>query len=599
MKMNYLPNKLLKLRKHYNYSQSFIAETLGVDVVEYMAYENGRAVPDYAKCKKLASLYRINVIEIFKNNEEVTLHKIDLSKTEEINLNYFLPNESFNSKVGRLFKKYYLVIIGIMLLMLCIIPFALKDKSTPTYNRTLENINRLSVSDTSVVYIDDKGAVKGTGDNSNGQLSSLPSSDAIKVVEGSNYTIILNSDGTVTSIGLNQKYSQEIEKWKDIIDVASGDNHVVGLDVKGRVYAVGDNSSGQCDVNDENDVKKVYAFKNATVLLLESGKLYCSGYFTGQSQMKNYENILDIDASSDNLVLLTESNTVEYFAAKKNFLDIYKWRDVIDVACGDEFIAALKKDGTVYIDCEDEQTKKEVSTWTNIIAISAADEYLIAYDGENIKGVGKNDYLQFEKNEERLTTLAQVAGVRFAFDESGNKSVSVSFDKVTNASGYEVTLNIDDDSIAHTYRVSSNQTVVFESENLNDGESYEILITTLGDEVNYANSKTLSVTFTYQKSNDQTVEEYIDVNFDYSNMNVTELETYLQSIGVTNYTGVDVGQECEDNSRIILNVNGISSGQRYSKSELSKANVTYEYCQIRKDDTPSGEQNEQDVENKE
>ena len=34
--MNYLPVKLAKLRKHYNFSQNYIANVLGISVVDYM-----------------------------------------------------------------------------------------------------------------------------------------------------------------------------------------------------------------------------------------------------------------------------------------------------------------------------------------------------------------------------------------------------------------------------------------------------------------------------------------------------------------------------------------------------------------------------------
>ena len=54
--MNYLPSKLTKLRKHYNYSQSYLAEVLGVDTLEYMNYENGSSMINYAQMKKLSNL---------------------------------------------------------------------------------------------------------------------------------------------------------------------------------------------------------------------------------------------------------------------------------------------------------------------------------------------------------------------------------------------------------------------------------------------------------------------------------------------------------------------------------------------------------------
>ena len=57
--MNYLPLKLEKLRKHYNYSQSYLAGVLGVDVVDYMGYENGRKMINYEQAKKLAPKFNI------------------------------------------------------------------------------------------------------------------------------------------------------------------------------------------------------------------------------------------------------------------------------------------------------------------------------------------------------------------------------------------------------------------------------------------------------------------------------------------------------------------------------------------------------------
>ena len=598
VEMNNLATKLLKLRKHYNYSQEHLANILGIDVLEYMAIENGRDVLNYAGLKKLASLYKIHVDELFINSKEVTLHEVDFSKTEELNLKYFLKDENKTLT----FIKKNLIWICLVLIVLCFGILFLVNKENQSIDVNpdevvLENINRLSVSDTTVVYIDDAGNVKGTGDNSYGQLSNLPTKSAIKVCEGSNYTIVLNNDGSVTSIGLSNGYASDLEKWRNIVDIASGDNHIVGVDTRGNVYAIGDNSSGQCDVNDYDDIEKVFAFKNGTVLLSKEGKLYSTGEFLGQSQIKNYSNILDIDVSNDNLVILTLDKTVEYVAAKKNFLNIYKWRDVVDVACGDEFVAALTSDGKVYIDCDDKSMSNEVDTWENVIAICAADEYLIAYDGTNIMGVGKNDHLQFENNQSELVTLAQVGGVKISCDEVNNNSVSVSFDKVANATGYEITLNIDDENASTTYRVSSNQTITFTSDSLVDGGTYEITITTLGDDINYLSSSPLVVPFTYLKAN-QDRNVYVDIDFDYTNMSIDELSSYLNSIGVKNVIGVEIGQECEDNSKVILSVNGISSGQRISKEDLSKATVTYEYCRIKNtDNNDSGDNNEQDLEN--
>lgn len=591
--MNYLPNKLLKLRKHYNYSQSYLAEVLGIDTLDYMAIENGRMMINYMQCKKLANLYHINVLEIFKNSEEVTLYKVDgATHTDALNIEYFLPKKSLIEKIADYIKANSIKVLILALLILVVsVLFVINGNNSKLNEITLslENINRLSVSDTSVVYISKDGSVKGSGDNSNGQISSLNSSGAIKVAEGSTYTIILNSDKTVTSIALASKYAEEISNLKNIVDIASGDNHVLAVDVRGKVYCIGDNSANQCDIDSYNKIKKVFATSKGSILLDEDGKVYYAGEFIGTSQIKNLSNILDIDTSSDNMVILTSDNKVEYIASKKNFLDVYKWTDVVDVACGNSFIAALNKDGTVSIDSDDELIVKEVESWSNIIAIAAGDEYIIGFDGTNIYGAGNNDYHQFEKKEEELVTLAQVSGINISFEE-GN--VNVYFDKVVNASGYEVTL-INDSGDNQTYRVNSNQTVSFSASELVEGNTYQIAITTLGDNETYLSSKAKYVDFIYQKGSDTSEDTYVSVDFDYTTMTSNELITYLNSIGITNIVGSPDNAECSGDKELVTYVNGITSGNRYSKKGLSEASVTYGYCKLKIEepsDNTNGEQ---------
>ena len=575
--MNYLPSKLLKLRKHYNYSQAHIADVLGIDVVEYMAFENGRKVLNFNQCKKIANLYHIGVVDVFKNSDEVTLYEVSKAKTDELNIEYFLPEKTFGEKLSSFVKKHSVLLgvtLGVVILgFIAILLFGNNDVETQ-YVPVLSDANRLSVSETTVVYISNSGAVKGSGDNSNGQLSNLPSSDVIKVAEGSSFTVVLNSNGTVSGIGLISKYAKDLEKWNNIVDVSAGDNHVVGLDIRGNVFAVGDNTFGQCDVNDFKDVKGVHATHNGTIVFGNDGKLRYVGEFVGSSQLKNYTNVIDVDSSNDNLVLLTNDNRVEYITKSKNFLNIYKWRDVVDVACGDEFVAALDKSGNVYIDTEDASMLNDVSKWSNIIAIDSADEYLIAFDGETIFGTGKNNYHQFEQEIVEKTTLPQVSGVKISIDST----IDVSFDRVINADGYEVKLDIDGPII---YKVSSNQVVSFSSDSLEDSSTYRITIKTLGDGINYLDSNPLEVYFDYHKEN-KNENEYIDIDVAFDGMSVTEFVDYIKAIGVpdTNIIGVETGNMCEGSAETIVSVDGLSSGQRISRSDLNNAKVTYNYCRI-------------------
>ena len=574
--MNYIPVKLLKLRKHYGYSQDYLAKVLKIDVNEYMAYENGGKVPDHDKCLKLSKIYHINVDEIINNKDDkVTLHEI---KKGNKDINYFSNNQDIKTRIIKLIRRYPIKSGAcLFLLLLIIIVCLIGINNDNTYTLSFENINRLCASDTTIVYIDDKKAVYGKGNNDNKQISNLPSSGIIKVCESKNYTFVLDENGGVSFYPSNEELEKEISKLKNIVDIACGDEHFVALDNKGNVYALGNNDVGQCNVEDFENITKIFASKNGTILMDESGKLYSCGEFIGQSRLKNHSNILDIDVDDDNLLILNSNGEVEYESSNNKFVGVYKWKDVVDVACGNIFAAGLKNDGTVYIESDDEDIVDEVNKWTNIIAISSAGDCLVGYDGNNIYAVGDNEYLVSKKD--KTVTLPQVTNVNVEI----NETINVSFDKVQNALGYKISLIVPDVDTC-TYEVSSNETVSFVTDNLVEGNEYEITISTIGDGKKYLDSAPLNVNFIYQKNDETSEDYYVTVDVDLYSMNADELEAYLKSIGITNI--VKTAVECEDEKEgtVLPSVNGISSNQRYLKSELSKAMVSYNYCKIKEEE---------------
>ena len=180
--MNKLPEKLTKLRKHYNYSQSYLAEVLDVDTLEYMNYENGSAMISYDQMKKLASLYHIDLVDVFRNSTDVELYEVNKANTDEINIEYFTAKRTWFDKVKEFYEqnKIASTIIAILLVTILVLSIVLKNTVRP-FSLTRENINRLSVSQTTVIYIDDYSGVNGSGSNANGELSNLTSSALLPV----------------------------------------------------------------------------------------------------------------------------------------------------------------------------------------------------------------------------------------------------------------------------------------------------------------------------------------------------------------------------------------------------------------------------------
>lgn len=576
--MNYLPLKLEKLRKHYNYSQAYLAKVLDIDVVEYMGLENGRNMLNYSQIKKLSSLYHINVIEILRNDDNVTLYDVTNQDTDKINIEYFIPKKTLLSRI-----KERPILTGIIAGAIVAITigsiFVINSKNRP-YISYADNTDRLSVSSTTVVYIDNVGAVKATGDNSNGQISSLPSEHAAKVCEGSSFSVILLDDGTVISTGQVETYQKEISKWKNISDIAVGNNHIIAVDNIGKVYAVGDNSKGQCNIDDFSNIKNVYATNNGTICIDYDGEIYYTGEFVGTSKLKQYTNIKDVDTSNDNLIVLKEDGTCDYIASydSESYLPITtKWKDIIDVTCGDDYFAALKADGTVEIVSTSLNTSP-VSNWTNIIAIDGCNDYLIGFDGSEIYGLGKNNYHQFEQVDATLQELAPVKNILIDYN---TKEVKVSFSEVTNAVEYEVSLVIDA-STSLTKKILANEVAKFDVSDLIDNSIYEIKVKAIGDGINYNDSKVTTQEFLYlQEVTNSINEEKIKVRSDLSGTLTSYFEEYLYGIGVENIEAeVDDSKICDGVEEVVLEINGITPGNTYSKAELAAHNVSYTYCKL-------------------
>ncbi len=567
--MNKLPEKLTKLRKHYNYSQSYLAEVLGVDTLEYMNYENGSGMINYEQMRKLASLYHIDLVDVFRNSADVQLYEVNKANTDEINIEYFTQEETLFEKIREFYRhnKVTSTIILVLLFTILVMSVILKNTVKP-FTLTRDNINRLSVSETTVVYIDDYSGVNGSGSNANGELSNLTSSAAIKVCEGEGFTIILNEDGTLSNAGLISKYAKEVGDWKNIVDVAAGDKHIVGVDSNGRVRCTGDLSQGACDFNDVRNIKKVFATAEGTILMDNDGVVFSAGNFIGSGSLKNYFNIRDVASSENILAVLCEDHTIDVYTKNSlNYLEAESWNDIVDVACGDSFVAGLDRYGKVHIEIDNNEIRDQIEKWSNIIAIDAASDYLIGFDGVKIYGVGNNSYHQFVKEELVKQRLDMVSNVEYTI---GDEYISVQFDPVSNASGYIVSLDV---GIGISRRIEKAEVVRFETENMTDGKAYTLSIVSVG-EGDYTDSDTYKLNFTYLRP-----EEHYTFLLE-RNMRVEDFIEYLKQFGLSEeqLRGVEGDEVCEGDEATVLWSS--IDGKTLTKSELLNGEIEYTYCRI-------------------
>ena len=572
--MNYLPSKLTKLRKHYNYSQSYLADILDVDTFEYMNYENGSKMIDYPQMKKLASLYHLSVYDIFKNSDDVTLEVLD-NTTDEINLEYFTKELTAFDKFKNYVSNHKLVsgIIGALSLTIVILLIVVGNMAKP-YTPVKMNINRISASETTIIYIDDNGRVAGAGSNTNGQLSNLNYTSPIKVSEGDGFTLILNEDGTVNYAGPVAEFEKAASSLKNIVDMSAGSSHFVAVDSNGRVSCFGE--SNACEVAGEKNIKRVFATRNSSIIEDNNGKLSFSGSVIGSSSLKDFTNIITLDSSDEILAILKSDGTISVFTkGSHNFLVAEQWEEIVDVACGNDFVAGLDRYGKVHIEIQNDEIISEIENWSDIIAISAGSDYLVGFDGKKIVGVGNNAYQQFVKEAGTKKTLEKVNNISYVI--TGN-TIDVTFNGVDNASGYLVSLDV---GTGLSKRVETEQVVSFETDQMREGKNYTISITSIGTG-DYKDSDVNSVSFTFYPPVDT-------VKMDdrkYINKDIDTFVQYMVSLGFKeeNLVGVP-GDEDDICSGNVVTVSSTTVDEKtISVSDMPNMVIEYTYCKVLEDE---------------
>ncbi len=546
-----------------------------------MGFENGRGVLNHEQIIKLSKFYHINYIELFRNDDKVTLYKVDNQDTDKINIEYFIPKNTILNRIKKYIKNHKLytgIIIGAVAVAIIasIISLVL---SKPVQNE-IYDINTLSISNRTVLYLNSNGAAKGSGDNVHSQLSNLPTENVVKVLANDEYSVFLLNDGTLYVCGeLDEKIKNELMKKKDIVDIAIGDKHFLTLNKDGVVTCFGSNDNKQCDIDGTQKVSKIFAGKNASVVVKEDGQAVYSGDFIGKSLISDKLNIIDIDFGESSMIFIKEDGTVDYNSTTNStyFLETLKWENIVDVACGSDFFVGLKEDGSVLVASDDEQLK-EAESLKGIKAIDAGDNYFIAYDGNNIFGYGENRFNQFISSPNTTIKLGIANNIVV---NCLKDSISVSFDLVKNATGYEVKFN------DYVNQYSNNTNISIDASSLSKGETYTISIKALGDDY-YEDGDYVDYefVFTYDENNNEEVkEQLITITQDLLQLSKEQFDTYLNTLNVASVEALESEETCLSDKITISDIEGIEAGATYKKSELEQLLVKYRYCKIEQGDS--------------
>ncbi len=185
------------------------------------------------------------------------------------------------------------------------------------------------------------------------------------VAAGSEHTVGLTSNGTVSAVGNNESGQCDVGEWIDIVQVAAGGYHTLGLQLDGTLVAAGDDTHGQCNVGDWEDITQITAGEHHTVGLQSNGTVVAVGRNKyGQCSVGEWTDIVQVAAGAFHTVGLKDNATVLAIGrTNEGQCGVGEWIDILQVAAGGYHTVGLKDDGTVVAVGLDDNGQCAVSGW--------------------------------------------------------------------------------------------------------------------------------------------------------------------------------------------------------------------------------------------
>ena len=196
---------------------------------------------------------------------------------------------------------------------------------------------------------------------------------------GRNHTVVLMSDGTVTTLGSNDYYQCDVSDWYDIVSVSIGDTHSAGLRADGKVMHAGAINYGQRNVTDWSGITAISSGRYHTIGLKSDGSVVAAGRGDyGQCDVQYWTDIAAISTGAYHTAGLKNDGTVVATGNNKHGqCDVSDWTDIIAVYAGDNHTVGLKADGTTVSVGYNTYGQCDVSEWTDIVDIGIGTSFTV------------------------------------------------------------------------------------------------------------------------------------------------------------------------------------------------------------------------------
>ncbi len=232
------------------------------------------------------------------------------------------------------------------------------------------------------------------------------------------HLLALHTDGRVSADGNDVDGCMAVSDWTQIKTVSAGKYHSLGLREDGSVLFCGRNDHGQGDVSQWTSVRRLCAADDYTVGVTWDGRILVAGKppFDPAVLDDTWRNPLDVAVSATHMVCLYENGqvrdttdlstaggsmrtenwrNVRAIAAGAGCTvglcyggrvltvgdcesDTSSWKQIVDIGCGEGYIAGLRADGYVHITgCGSSAIAAESAYWKEILAMHCGPRHFV------------------------------------------------------------------------------------------------------------------------------------------------------------------------------------------------------------------------------
>lgn len=168
--------------------------------------------------------------------------------------------------------------------------------------------------------------------------------------------------------------------------------------------ATGHSGHGENEVSGWREVAEVIPGQHQTLGLCRDGRVLAAGRGYGEPYaVADWRNVIALYQSAGLAAGLTAEGTVYALWADSNLpvAGVSEWRDITQLALGDDFLLGLRKDGTVVAAGENDTVCNGVTGWQNIKQIAAVSEAAAGLTAAGtVVRCGNPRYLRYEGMEQ-------------------------------------------------------------------------------------------------------------------------------------------------------------------------------------------------------